>query len=1044
MHAIKSIQFVWLVLLGLCGSSTLSVNISIAGEFEPMKEILSAGAGHNCVVRADMTVACWGDNRINQATPSQGRFTQVSAGLDHSCGVRTDGTVTCWGDDSAGQSSPPDGAFTQVAVGGFFADGHSCGIRSNGTVACWGAGMQNTGITPNFGQASPPAGTFVYISAGGLHTCGIRDDLSVTCWGAGIQNTGNNPHFGQAEPLTGTFAHISAGAFHTCGVRTNGSVGCWGLDDVDQATPEDGIFTQVSAGGVHTCGVRENGTVTCWGSDNTGQSSPPNDTFIQISSNSDIFLGHTCGIRADSTITCWGGIFQGQASPPGNLFGQVSSSFNHTCGVRTDNTVTCWGSDRFNESSPPDGAFKQISTGGFRSCGVLFDNSVECWGSDFSGDPDPPAGSMFKQVSAGSSHRCGVLTNGTVDCWGSDFAGQATPKLGIFDQVSTGADHTCGLRPGGTVDCWGSNDLRQATPPSNSLFDQVSEGFFIYTCGIRTDGNVECWGSDNADNVGLLSPPSGTFVQISTGFEHACGVRPDGTVDCWGTNRFGESSPPSGTFNQVSAGQFFTCGVRTDATVTCWPDFQPFIDSLLALTITSNQNNADLGQSVSDAGDINGDGFPDLIAGLPSFTAGQTREGVARLYLGTANGITSTFQQLEANQADAQFGFSVAGVGDLNNDGFDDVAIGSPMHDGTQIDQGALYIYLGSVSGLQTNPIRMIEGTNAGARLGASVSAAGDLNNDGFADLVTGVPGFTGNLQNRPTATAGANILGAIRALLGAAADAIRDNPTLITVPAPQADSGFGMSVSGGGDINGDSRDDVIVGSPESANGNNPNAGAAHIYQGTPTGLAQQPLQSLLGAVADQRFGTDVAIVDDVNRDGFADYAVSAPGRSKSQSEEGEVAVYLGNTNPSPTPVVTLQSGRQDDGFGTSITSIPDVSGDDVRELVVGAPRHTGEDPEEGAAYVFTSRPDRVYVETPRFIFEGNQPNANLGRDVSAIDFDERRSKRGNPTERNFAELALGAPRLNNSGGVFVYQLSPEELSGPGGGGSLLIDDFEQ
>ena len=467
-------------------------------------------------------------------------------------------------------------------------------------------------------------------------------------------------------------------------------------------------------------------------------------------------------------------------------------------------------------------------------------------------------------------------------------------------------------------------------------------------------------------------------------------------------------------------------------------------DSVIALTITTNQDNADLGQSVSEAGDINGDGFPDLIAGLPSFSAGQTRGGVARLYQGTPNGISSDFQQLEANQAEAQFGFSVAGVGDLNNDGFDDVAIGAPLHDGTQNDQGAVYIYLGSASGLQTPPVRRLEGNNAGARLGTSLAGAGDLNNDGFADLIAGMPGFIDLSQGAQAK--GPSPLGAILALLGNLAQAIRDNPNLVTVPSSQPDSGFGTSVAGGGDINGDGMDDVIVGSPtaDADSGNKPNAGAIDIFTGAPTGLVADPLRRLLGAVAERRFGTDVAIVDDVNRDGFADYAIGAPGRSKSQSEDGEVAVYLGNTNPSPTPVVTLQSGRQNDEFGTSITSIPDVSGDGVRELVVGAPRHTAEDPEEGAAYVFVSHPDQVYVETPRFIFEGNQPNANLGRDVSAIDLDERRSKRGNPLERNFAELALGAPQLNNSGGVLIYQLSSEELSGPGGGGSLLIDDFEQ
>ncbi|MYG87308.1 MAG: hypothetical protein F4190_02100, partial [Acidimicrobiales bacterium] len=95
---------------------------------------ITASAYHNCGLRQNGTVECWGSNRSGESSPPSGAFTAIAIGVGHSCGIRENGTVECWGDNWKGRSSPPSGAFTAITASAY----HNCGIRENGTVACWG------------------------------------------------------------------------------------------------------------------------------------------------------------------------------------------------------------------------------------------------------------------------------------------------------------------------------------------------------------------------------------------------------------------------------------------------------------------------------------------------------------------------------------------------------------------------------------------------------------------------------------------------------------------------------------------------------------------------------------------------------------------------------------------------------------------------------------------------------------------------------------------------------------------------------------------
>jgi hypothetical protein len=160
-------------------------------------------------------------------------------------------------------------------------------------------------------------------------------------------------------------------------------------------------------------------------------------------------------------------------------------------------------------------------------------------------------------------------------------------------------------------------------------------------------------------------------------------------------------------------------------------------------TAESNQVNAQFGYSVSSAGDVNGDGFSDVIVGAPLFDSPELNEGRVFVYHGSATGLSTTPSwTAESNQAGAQFGYSVSSAGDVNGDGFSDVIVGAPEFDSPEANEGRVFVYHGSATGLSTTPSWTAESNQAGARFGWSVSSAGDVNGDGFSDVIVGAHRF--------------------------------------------------------------------------------------------------------------------------------------------------------------------------------------------------------------------------------------------------------------------------------------------------------------
>src|SRR5204863_525256 len=148
-------------------------------------------------------------------------------------------------------------------------------------------------------------------------------------------------------------------------------------------------------------------------------------------------------------------------------------------------------------------------------------------------------------------------------------------------------------------------------------------------------------------------------------------------------------------------------------------------------------------------GDVNGDGYGDIIVGANLYDNGQSDEGAVFVYLGSAAGPSQVANWMaESNQVSSSFGSAVASAGDVNHDGFGEVIVGAKLYDNGQADEGAAFLWKGSAAGLGANgtPVNatwMAEANQALAELGCSVASAGDQNNDTFGDVVIGAHDYS-------------------------------------------------------------------------------------------------------------------------------------------------------------------------------------------------------------------------------------------------------------------------------------------------------------
>jgi len=328
------------------------------------------------------------------------------------------------------------------------------------------------------------------------------------------------------------------------------------------------------------------------------------------------------------------------------------------------------------------------------------------------------------------------------------------------------------------------------------------------------------------------------------------------------------------------------------------------------------------GSAVAAAGDINGDGYGDVLVGASGNDAGTFNAGRAYIFLGGPGPFPITMgagsaYRIFTGSADADyFGTSLSGLGDINGDAVPDIVIGAPSYTAGTPGPGRAFLYSGGTGAL----IRTLTGQASGDQFGASVARAGDVNHDGVEDVIVGARwnDATGSQAGRAYVYSGAT--GAL----------------LRTFSGQTAGDELGGAVAGAGDVNNDGYADLLVGAVYGGNGR------VYVYSGQSGVL----LYMHEGANTEHIFGYAVDGAGDVNRDGFADYMVGAPG-------QGRVYLYSGRTG---TLMYSYRGSYQDpsDWFGCALSGASDLNGDGVNDLVTGACWHDNANGSSaGSAYAY-------------------------------------------------------------------------------------------
>ena len=311
---------------------------------------------------------------------------------------------------------------------------------------------------------------------------------------------------------------------------------------------------------------------------------------------------------------------------------------------------------------------------------------------------------------------------------------------------------------------------------------------------------------------------------------------------------------------------------------------------------------AQWGSSVAGAGDTNNDGYPDVIVGSFSHASKGILTGAAHVYSGKDATLLHTV--LGAGRGDL-FGTTVAGIGDIDGDGCDDFGVGAPENGDPVASYGNGYAQV--FSGRTGQSLAVFPGRDYAGEFGIVVLGPGDVDGDGTPDIMAG---STLEGQGR----------GSARVFSGRTKQLIHDFPGI------KGGDHFGMVMSPVGDVDGDGATDLLLGAPNPFSGI---PGSAWVYSGR-TGKA---IHQIVGSPNSRMFGMCVIGLGDINNDGRPDFAAGDPMEAGTGGRQGSIRGFSGKDG-SPLFVVWGRGGA----FGVVADSMGDLNGDGVPELVFGIP----------------------------------------------------------------------------------------------------------
>jgi len=452
--------------------------------------------------------------------------------------------------------------------------------------------------------------------------------------------------------------------------------------------------------------------------------------------------------------------------------------------------------------------------------------------------------------------------------------------------------------------------------------------------------------------------------------------------------------------------------------------------------VEGNDADSEFGFWVDGGGDVNGDGYDDVIVGAPSYEHDFIGEGAVFIYYGSPTGLSLEPDWVQYGEHDSSgFGRCVSIKGDVNNDGFADVLIGAHEYFETRTNEGKAYLYLGGPDGPSTTPVWTMRGNRKGAKLGEAVVFAGDLNDDGYDEICVGAHGwdddevlgdsgnkagkfwiFNGNADGiNPTpfmscvgivedANLGVSMdragdvngdgyndlhIGGYIFLIGdgmlctfhGGADGPDGIPDFMVAGGAMDTSFFAVNLSSAGDLNGDGFADVVVGSPRfDANGVY-QSGQLGVHYGSEGGLQTEIGWAANGTQYDERFAFNVNDAGDLNHDGYDDLLVGSKYYDNGDLvNAGKVELYLGGPKgPQRVPTWTFKGLDSTNVIGTNLANAGDINGDGYDDIIVSGDEYSNDINREGIVYAFYGQPQQcdppqhtsIYYMTPNSVTIG-------------------------------------------------------------------------